>query len=322
MSMEEQTKRDIERAEDEKLGVVRIGGPATRGRALFDRLFEKVTREWRELKPELERLGLHMKAVELREPRRAEMLEVLCEHDEVVFDGWTVRRCLDCREPVAGGPTRCMKCVGKLEGVERAAAELSHRLDSIEVTDKTVILLRGEHHPGEVEEIARVAGGPIGRPVVPVILLKPDDELSAGTRDEIVAELDGLIARNEYLAELWNKTDEELAELARRCRIESQRRAGIELSDLKLTTFSVVDEPVNKDAVIVSKDTIGSYILREGVPDPDGDVFSADELREIQERLGGDLVFVEGKLELHTEERIAFIQSAGQSAEGADNVEK
>ncbi len=30
--------------------------------------------------------------------------------DETFFKGWTVRRCLDCRKPVAGGPTCCMDC--------------------------------------------------------------------------------------------------------------------------------------------------------------------------------------------------------------------
>lgn len=44
------------------------------------------------------------------EPTREEMERALGEGDEAFVNGWTVRRCIDCNMPVAGGPTRCVPC--------------------------------------------------------------------------------------------------------------------------------------------------------------------------------------------------------------------
>ena len=47
-----------------------------------------------------------------REPTREEMEIALGVSDEA-FLGGTIRRCIDCREPVFGGPTRCTLCVAR-----------------------------------------------------------------------------------------------------------------------------------------------------------------------------------------------------------------
>lgn len=48
----------------------------------------------------------------LHQPPGLDVMEVaLGERDVAFVDGWTVRRCVDCRRPIAGGPTRCSSCV-------------------------------------------------------------------------------------------------------------------------------------------------------------------------------------------------------------------
>lgn len=49
-----------------------------------------------------------------REPTRDEMEAALGDKDEA-FLGGTVRRCIDCRTPIFGGPTRCLRCAGRYE---------------------------------------------------------------------------------------------------------------------------------------------------------------------------------------------------------------
>jgi hypothetical protein len=55
--------------------------------------------------------GLRME----REPSDREMEAALGDLSETFYEGWTVRRCIDCRTPVAGGPTRCMRCAWRME---------------------------------------------------------------------------------------------------------------------------------------------------------------------------------------------------------------
>lgn len=296
---------------DEKQ-IERLSGPYQMGERILDKAIEKVTRRdtWSELKPELQQLDLFVKALHEREPTRGEMVRALGDCDEVNFDGWTVRACIDCSHPVAGGPTRCMKCVGKLEAGDLKALYEVPRLDSINVTDETVILLRLEIEDVRdteraIEAISGLIEEQFGRRV-PIFAINMEDEISSGTRDEIVAELDALVARNDYLSELGNKSDDELEAMARRIASEKNKRSGAEGSIGKY--------------VEASGPNFGSYIIREGETNEEGDTFSADELREASERLGGDLVFVDGKVELHTNEKIALIPSKGRSAEGADNA--
>jgi hypothetical protein len=44
------------------------------------------------------------------EPTEAEMFHALGDKQETFLNGWTIRRCMDCGKPVAGGPTRCVLC--------------------------------------------------------------------------------------------------------------------------------------------------------------------------------------------------------------------
>lgn len=50
----------------------------------------------------------------LTEPSRDEMERALGDIDETFACGWTIRRCIDCRTPVAGGPTRCLPCASEV----------------------------------------------------------------------------------------------------------------------------------------------------------------------------------------------------------------
>ena len=72
-----------------------------------------------ELKSELEHR-------QQREPTANEMERALGNQQETFFDGWTIRRCIDCGQPVAGGPTRCTRCVYLMETacLEATKAEL------------------------------------------------------------------------------------------------------------------------------------------------------------------------------------------------------
>ena len=57
----------------------------------------------------------------LREPTRDEMEAALSSagRDETFYDGWTVRRCRHCGDPVAGGPTACLVCVKVRQQLEK-----------------------------------------------------------------------------------------------------------------------------------------------------------------------------------------------------------
>lgn len=56
-----------------------------------------------------------------RLPLREEMEVELAGRDEYFAFGGTIRRCIDCRTPVFGGPTRCERCVGRMEEREACA---------------------------------------------------------------------------------------------------------------------------------------------------------------------------------------------------------
>lgn len=49
-----------------------------------------------------------------REPTKDEMEAVLGDSAEAFLEG-TIRRCVDCREPIFGGPSRCVRCVARLD---------------------------------------------------------------------------------------------------------------------------------------------------------------------------------------------------------------
>ena len=51
----------------------------------------------------------------LRQPTAAEMIAYLDGVADPPFGWSTIRRCVDCNEPVAGGPTRCIVCAVKAE---------------------------------------------------------------------------------------------------------------------------------------------------------------------------------------------------------------
>lgn len=62
---------------------------------------------------DVEALKARVAMLSKREPTRTEMLAALEDRAEAFCDGWTVRSCIDCSEPIAGGPTRCVSCVRK-----------------------------------------------------------------------------------------------------------------------------------------------------------------------------------------------------------------
>jgi Zn-finger protein len=83
--------------------------------------FLKERNKMNEPKPTHSFSSEEIEKLRLREPTRLEMLKALGDKDETFYDGWTVRRCVDCGLPVAGGPTRCDYCAGKFS----AFADLS-----------------------------------------------------------------------------------------------------------------------------------------------------------------------------------------------------
>jgi hypothetical protein len=73
-----------------------------------------------------------------REPTRDEMERALGAADETFLDG-TVRRCIDCRAPVFGGPTRCSHCAGAFSA--RAEARLGELQSIYYLADKVTDLV-------------------------------------------------------------------------------------------------------------------------------------------------------------------------------------